>query len=292
MNKFLNDLERKIGKYAIVNLTKYIVMLYAAGYVLQLAPQSVNITGYLTLDPYLILHGQVWRLVSWLLIPPGSFSLLIIITLMFYYFVGTGMERTLGTFRYNVFIFGGMILMIIASFATMFVYQVFFGITGDALAMLMFRSASSFSTYFIQMMVFLAFSLMYPDIQVLLMFLIPIKVRWIAIAYGLLLGYQCIGALIAKDFATFFAIASQFINLLLFYLSTGKLNHIRPGEIKRKREFKSSVKMQPKGITRHKCAVCGRTELDDPNLEFRFCSKCNGNYEYCQDHLFNHVHVK
>ena len=76
MNKFLNDLERKIGKYAIVNLTKYIVMLYAAGYVLQLAPQNVNITGYLTLDPYLILHGQVWRLVSWLLIPPGSFSLL------------------------------------------------------------------------------------------------------------------------------------------------------------------------------------------------------------------------
>ncbi len=116
MNKFLNDLERKIGKYAIVNLTKYIVMLYAVGYVLQLAPQSVNITNLLNLDPYLILKGQVWRLVSWVLIPPGSFSLLIIITLMFYYFVGNGMERTLGTFRYNVFIFGGMILMIIASF--------------------------------------------------------------------------------------------------------------------------------------------------------------------------------
>ena len=292
MNKVLNELERKIGKYAIVNLTKYIVMLYAVGYVLQLAPQSVNITNLLNLDPYLILKGQVWRLVSWVLIPPGSFSLLIIITLMFYYFVGNGMERTLGTFRYNVFIFGGMILMIIASFVTMLVYQVFFGITGDALGMLMFRSSGAFSTYYIQMMVFLAFSVIYPDIQVLLMFLIPIKVRWIAIAYGIILAYQCIGALINKDFATFFAIASQFINLLLFYMSTGKLNHIRPGEIKRKREFKSSVKMQPKGITRHKCAVCGRTEQDDPNLEFRFCSKCNGNYEYCQDHLFNHVHVK
>ena len=156
MNKFLNDLERKIGKYAIVNLTKYIVMLYAVGYVLQLAPQSVNITNLLNLDPYLILKGQVWRLVSWVLIPPGSFSLLIIITLMFYYFVGNGMERTLGTFRYNVFIFGGMILMIIASFVTMLVYQVFFGITGDALGMLMFRSSGAFSTYYIQMMVFLA----------------------------------------------------------------------------------------------------------------------------------------
>ena len=292
MNKFLNELERKIGKYAIVDLTKYIVMLYVVGYVLQLAPASYNITRFLALDPNLILQGQVWRIISWVLIPPARFSLLIVITLMFYYFVGTSMERTLGAFRYNVFIFSGFILMIIASFATLFVYKVFYGMSGDILAMTMFKYAGSFSTYYIQMMVFLAFALIYPDIQVLLMFLIPLKVRWIAIAYGAILGYECLTALASKEFAIFFAILSQFINLLLFYMSTGKLNHIRPGEIRRKKEFKAGVKMQPKGITRHKCAVCGRTEVDNPNLEFRFCSKCNGNYEYCQDHLFNHVHVK
>ena len=118
------------------------------------------------------------------------------------------------------------------------------------------------------------------------------KVKWLGIAYAVILGYTALDALIHGDFATFFVIAFQGLNLFLFYSSTGRLNHIRPGEIKRKREFKSNTHMRPKGITRHKCAICGRTEQDDPNLEFRFCSKCNGNYEYCQDHLFNHVHVK
>lgn len=292
MNKLLNELERKIGKYAIVNLTKYIVMLYAAGYVLQLAPQSVNITGYLTLDPYLILHGQIWRLISWVLIPPGGFSLLVFITLLFYYFVGTNMERTLGTFRYNVFIFGGMLLMILASFATLLVYSKFVGLSGDLLALNMFSHSLSFSTYYIQMTVFLAYAFLYPDMQVLLMFLIPIKVSWLGIAYAALLGFNCISSLFEGDYFTFFAIAFQAINLLLFFISTGRFNHMRPGEIKRKREFKTNAQMRPKGITRHKCAVCGRTEKDNPDLEFRFCSKCNGNYEYCQDHLFNHVHVK
>ena len=172
MNKLLNELERKFGKYAIVNLTKYIVMLYVVGYVLQMAPASVNITGFLSLDPYLILHGQIWRLVSWILIPPGSFNLLIIITLLFYYFVGTGMERTLGTFRYNVFIFGGMLLMILSAFVTLFVYSSIVGISGDSLAILMFRKSIQFSTYYIQMTVFLAYAFMYPDMQVLFMFLI------------------------------------------------------------------------------------------------------------------------
>ena len=83
MNKFINDLERKIGKYAVPNLTLYIVGLYVVGYVLQLAPSSVNLTYFLTLNPALILVGQVWRIVSWILIPPSSFSLLIIITLIF-----------------------------------------------------------------------------------------------------------------------------------------------------------------------------------------------------------------
>ena len=46
------------------------------------------------------------------------------------------------------------------------------------------------------------------------------------------------------------------------------------------------------GQPRHKCAICGRTEIDSPQLEFRYCSKCEGSYEYCSDHLFTHEHVK
>ena len=91
MNNFLNNMERKFGKYAIRNITVYIIGLYIFGYILQFAPFKVNITNYLTLDPYLILHGQVWRLVTWILIPPQALSIWIFFTLYLYYFMGTGL---------------------------------------------------------------------------------------------------------------------------------------------------------------------------------------------------------
>ena len=84
------------------------------------------------------------------------------------------------------------------------------------------------------------------------------------------------------------------LNFIIFFLSTRNLNRYTPHEIHRRHQFKSQMK-EPRpgsGITKHKCAVCGRTELDDPTLEFRFCSKCEGNYEYCQDHLFTHQHIR
>jgi hypothetical protein len=289
MNKLINNLERKIGKYAIPNLTLYIVGLYVVGYVLQLAPSSMNLTAFLTLNPALILQGQIWRIVSWILIPPSSFSLLIIITLIFYYFIGTTMERTLGTFRYNLFIFSGMILMIIGAFLAYGAYCLIDPVNAAAY---MYYLSPTFSTYYLQQMVFLAFAITYPDMQVLLMFIIPIKVKWLGIVYGVLLVYECITALIGNNYCTFFAVGSQLLNLFLFYVSTGRLTRFKPVEVKRRATYQKNVRMTPPGVTRHKCAVCGKTEKDDPSLEFRFCSKCNGNYEYCQEHLFTHEHVK
>ena len=174
MNNFINNLERKLGKYAIPNLTMYIVGLYVVGYVLQLAPASVNLTAFLTLNPALILSGQIWRIISWILIPPSSFSILIIITLVFYYFIGTTMERTLGTFRYNLFIFTGMLLMIIGAFLA---YGVYYLIDPTNAAVYMYYLSPTFSTYYLQQMVFLAFAITYPEMQVLLMFIIPVKVK-------------------------------------------------------------------------------------------------------------------
>lgn len=112
------------------------------------------------------------------------------------------------------------------------------------------------------------------------------------IAYGVLLVWEGISGLRIANFGIFFAIGSQLLNLLLFYLQLGKLTRFKPKEVKRRADFQRNARMTPKGVTRHKCAVCGRTEETNPNLEFRFCSKCNGNYEYCQDHLFTHQHVK
>ncbi len=293
MNNFLNNMERKFGKYAIRNITVYIIGLYIFGYVLQFAPFKVNITNYLTLDPYLILHGQVWRLVTWILIPPQALSIWIFFTLYLYYFMGTTMERTIGTFRYNVFVFGGIIFMILSAFLTYLVYYFITGGNEQLLAALMYTLSGVFSTYYIQEAVFLIFAICYPDIQLLLMFIIPIKVKYLGILYAGMLAFSAIyNGLIGRNYAIFFAVFFQFLNVFLFYLSLGRLSHLRPKEIKRRQEFNKGVKMRPQGVTRHKCAVCGKTEETNPELEFRFCSKCNGNYEYCQDHLFTHQHVK
>lgn len=113
MSKF----EKKFGRYAIPNLTLILILSYVAGYVIELlgSAAGVNLLGYLTLDPYRILHGQIWRLVTWVIVPPDSFDVFTIIMLYFYYSLGTTLERTWGTYRYNVYIFSGILFTVVGS---------------------------------------------------------------------------------------------------------------------------------------------------------------------------------
>ena len=105
---FLNKLERKLGKYALPNLSLYLILCYAAGYVISLINSSF--IHYLTLNPFAIMKGQVWRLISWVLIPPNESNIFfLLLMLFFYYSIGTNLERTWGTFYYNVYIFGGIL---------------------------------------------------------------------------------------------------------------------------------------------------------------------------------------
>ena len=282
MSKF----EKKFGKYAIQNITMVLIMCYVAGYVIQLF--NPNLIYYLTLEPYRILHGEIWRLFTWILIPPSSLDIFTIIMLMFYYNIGTLLERTWGTYRYNVYLFSGMFFTVLASF--LYVALVFL-ITGEIspeVASFQFLIDSfSFSTYYINLSIFLAFAITYPDMQVLLMFVIPVKMKWMAILYLIMQGYT----LLVGGLSTKFAVAAALVNFGVFYLTTRNFFRMSPKQIKRRTEFRQEVKRNT-NITRHKCAICGRTEESNPELEFRFCSKCNGNYEYCQEHLFTHEHVK
>ena len=141
------------------------------------------------------------------------------------------------------------------------------------------------------MSIFLAFAVSYPDMEVLLYFILPIKMKWMALVYAALTIYD----LVRGNLFTRIAIIASLLNFIVFFLSSRNVKPYMPKEQMRKRKFKQEQErphMTYAGGARHRCAVCGRTELDDPNLEFRFCSKCNGNYEYCQDHLFIHEHVK
>lgn len=285
MSKF----EKKFGKYAIRNLSLILILCYAAGYIIQLV--NAGFLEYLTLNPYAILHGQVWRLFTWIIIPPSSLmDPFTIIMLLFYYNIGTSLERTWGTWRYNVYLLSGMLFTILGSFLWLiFQYVTYGGPMNPYEAERLFSYYSVFfSTYYINMSIFLAFAATFPQVQVLLMFLIPVKVKWMGILYGLVLAYDF---LFEAGAVSRIAIGSSLLNFVIFFFTSRSHIHMSPKQIKRRVEFKQDIRRNSK-VTKHKCAICGQTEDDDPSLEFRFCSKCNGNYEYCQEHLFTHTHVK
>ncbi len=295
-NYGISKFERKFGKYAIPNLSFILVMCYVAGYVISLV--NPGFLDYLSLNPYQILHGQVWRLFTWLIIPPSELDVFTIIMLFFYFSLGTSLERTWGTYRYNVYIWGGVLITILSAFAGMGISYLLFGqsLAAEGVAAGFFSlCAGFFSTYYINMSIFLAFAVTYPEQQVLLMFFIPVKVKWLGIVYGIMLVINMIQYFtygMSYHPAYWFgmiAIGASLINFLIFWVSTKRLKHLAPKQIKRRTEFKHQVKTGVKQ-SGYKCSICGRTDTDYPELEFRYCSKCAGSHAYCQDHLFTHEH--
>lgn len=284
--KFIDKLERKFGRFGIPNLTIYMIVCYVIGYALMIV--NPGILNWLSLEPAYILRGQVWRLVTWVLYPPSTSGVLwfAIAVLFFYYPIGTSLERTIGTFKYTLYILSGVIFTILGAFI------LYFLLAGNVLV------GNVFSTYYISLSTFLAYAMCYPDMQVLLMFIIPVKMKWMAIFYVVIVVYEMIQYVMAGAWYLVIPIVASLLNFIIFYFGTKDFSRYNPKEIHRRNEFRRA--MEPQGrmksgsgsVTKHKCAICGRTELDDPNLEFRFCSRCNGNYEYCQDHLFTHTHVK
>ena len=277
MKNWLDKMERRFGRYAIRNLTMYLLAGYAIGYLLSFTmPQLLT---YFTLEPALILKGQVWRLLSWVIIPPNDNIIFVIFMMLLYYSLGNTLESYWGAFRYNVYIFSGILFTVIGAFI---VNGLIGGITGFG---------SLYSTYYINMSIFLACASIMPDYQLLLYGIIPIKMKWLAILDVVLLAVDAVqGGLIIR-----IVIIASLLNFIIFFFCNRNLRGHSPKQAARRKKFqkqKSRPQNQYAGGAKHRCAVCGRTELDDPTLEFRYCSKCNGNYEYCQDHLFTHEHVK
>lgn len=289
-------LQRFLQKYAVSNLSLVIIMCYGFGYLLQYV--NASFLNYLTLNPYAICHGQIWRLVTWVLVPPDTSNILfILIAMMFYYSIGTSLERVWGTYAYNVYIWLGIGITIIGAFVVMAVSYILAGtagisLTGESAAAYFAAISRYFSTYYVNMSIFLAYALTFPDAVVLLWFIIPVKVKWLGVLYGVLLAWDFVSTAMRGGWFVCVAMAASLANFLIFWLRSGKMRRFSPRERKRRADFTDASKMRPKtGQARHRCAICGRTELDDPTLEFRYCSRCEGNYEFCQDHLFRHQHA-
>ena len=287
---FFNKMERKFGKYAIHNLMNYIVAMYVAGMIVQMMAPAVY-WNYMALDAREILHGQIWRIVTFMIWPPFTNPLSNLIMIYLYYSLGNTLERVWGAFRFNVYIFMGVIGHVLAAIV---VY-------------LLFHQLWYLNTEYLNLSLIFAFGATFPDVQFMLYFFIPVKAKWLAwldvlfflygIAQAFLPAYGG-GVYGAYYQANALAAAVSLLNFVIFFIGSRNGRAYSPKQMRRKREFQKNVRRAsrpaasyPNGA-KHRCAVCGRTELDDPNLEFRYCSKCNGNYEYCQDHLFTHTHVK
>lgn len=329
--KLLRKMERRFGRYAIRNLSLVVIATYVFGYLCQfVAPRVLS---YFTLDPAMIFqHGQVWRLVTWILIPPESLDFFTIIMLFFYYSIAKVLERTWGDFLFNVYIFGGLILTVAGACV---MYGVLMAV-GSPSALLNIQAIPYYcSTYYVNMSIFLAFALTYPDMEVLLYFFIPIRMKWMGWLYGAFLIYQFYKTPL---WSGRILMIISLLNFLIYFLTTKNMRSLSPQEFRRRASFRKNGGVKPQkrrdvsktshgvhwnktaeggrqtgtseqtqaevrrpaegfrkiapGGARHVCAICGRTELTNPELEFRYCSRCEGNYEYCQDHLFTHVHVK
>lgn len=284
--KFINQLERRFGRYAIPNLMRYIAGIFVIGLLLGIVP-NYTIFNLLALDFPSVMRGQVWRLITWII--PISFPssmLWLLISVYFYYMIGNSLENAWGSFRFNLYIYSGILFNLLSAYIT-------YLITGVSI---------SPSLGFVCGTMFFAFAAIYPNTQFLMYFIIPIKAKYLAWFQGAIYLYTVFTYIVTGTPIKIIPLLVSFANFFIFFFATRNFRRISPSEVKRKATYRRQMNEGRRSgnvtefrgknvITRHKCAVCGRTELDNDQLEFRFCSKCDGNYEYCMDHLFTHEHV-
>lgn len=298
--KWFVKLERKFGRYAIRNLMRYMVAISLAGTLIGLVNPGFYYN-YLSLNMYAVLHGQVWRLVTFLLYPSVSMSGGILIEMVFYglmlyvyYWIGSVLERIWGSFRFNAFYFTGILLSVLAA---VIYYFVLIRANDSFLApQIGYQLAMYIDLSNLNLSMFLVFAFLFPDTQFLLYFIVPIKAKWLGYLYLAFNIYEIITCVQSRDFRNIMEmllIVAALIDFVIFYIIARNPQGLGATVKQRKRRvvYKNTAEKASAG-PRHKCAICGRTEVDSPQLEFRYCSKCEGNYEYCSDHLFTHEHVR
>jgi len=261
---FLDKLERALGRFAIHNLSIYIVI----GQVFVLLTAMFNLLDLrlFVLVPALIVAGQWWRLLTFpfFLAPPtGAFGpIFVAFALYMFYMMGSALESSWGAFRYNLFLFLGYALTVGAAFLT---------------------PNSGATNLFLYASVFLAFAYLYPDFEFILFFILPVKVKWLALIAWVGYGVSFfLGAWPVR-----LQILASVGNFLLFFAGD-IIWGVRRGQramVRKAREIAEA------GEPRHRCHVCGKTDRTHPELDFRYCSKCAGDQCYCPEHIQNHEHV-
>ena len=275
LNKRIDMFYYKHPRFGVPNLMLYIVIISLAVWLLSIMDPSKTLMSFFVFSPERILKGEVWRLISFIFVPQ-SLSFWELLFFYFYYWIGNVLEKEWGTPRFNIFLISGVLLTAVYGFIIYF-------ITKQSIAV---------TTYFIYLSMFFSFATLFPDVQVLFMFIIPIKVKWLAYldaAFFLL-------SMLTQSFPFNLLPLVAVLNYLVFFgddlFSSLRSNKARYNKttVNFNRE-KQKIKYEQKNASyTKKCAVCGRTDTDYPDLEFRYCSRCAGYHCFCQDHINNHIH--
>ena len=226
----------------------------------------------------------MWRLLTFIFVPTsGGFILWFALTTLFYYYIGNALENQWGSTRFTVFYGVGVLLNIFTGMVTYWISGAFL---------------ETASMYYVNMSMFFAFATLYPDMRVLLYRILPLKVKWLAWVDAALfafdIGHYFMNGNWVQGMVPIVAILNYFIFFwddLMAILRRGSsraAHRVDPQTINFK---KAQKEVQNRKGYLHKCAVCGITDADDPNMEFRYCSKCNGYYCYCMKHINDHVHI-
>lgn len=265
--RWLSRLQQKLEPYAIPNLPLWLIA--GQGMLYGVSVAEPDFTARLALVPNAVLGGEYWRLLSFLFIPPITNLLFLFCAFYFFYLMGTALEHHWGTLRFNVYLFIGYAATLAAAFAF------------PSLRDLPHTNA------FIGSSVFLAFAKLYPNYVITIFLIIPVRVYWIATFTWIGIVYSLVAV---PDWSYRVSVVAGIANYLLFFFHDVFYGAVR-NERRMRRQITNLTRSHQEPI-QHRCVVCGLTEQDDPNADFRYCSQCDGTPCYCNQHLRDHQHLK
>jgi len=263
---FLNSWSKLSERCAIPGLIRYVALFNALVFILHLlAPGFISV---LELDSALVLHGQVWRLLTWIFIPETLSPFWVFFALLFLLYLGDGLEAAIGPAKLTSFYICGVLLCTAASFFT--------GLISNGASL-------GRANTFLNLSLLLAYATVFPDFKVLVFFVIPIRIAWLAIFSAAIMVLASLG----QPLVVGATLGAAFLNYFLFFgsefltqmgaLKTGFSRF--SGSPTRRKQPQDQPNLSE---TLHRCDKCGRTEVSNPELEFRVTS--NGS-DYCIEHL-------
>lgn len=309
MRKLRKNFERFCLKHrnkGIPNLMLYIAVGSGLVSFMTMINGGTILYDLLAFDKSKILQGQVWRLVSWLLTDTLSANPLFnVLFLYFFYRLGRAVEMTIGTFKFNLFYAAGVVLM--DAFAMIFCPTQDVIIGHYLVPVDQFTYLYSGMAYYLHLSLVLAFATSYSDSQFMIFFVIPIRAWVMALIYLVMVGISVFNMCYPVNFLPhalfplvgllnyFLFFGSEMRNLLPLSWrvkatrAAHKKNYAPQQTNRQPIQFPGSGAAQQ--VYHHKCTVCGRTDISNPELEFRYCSRCSGYHCYCQEHIGNHDHI-